>query len=121
MTVGLPANAQAVKFFATPLRKLYLDMKTPYRLPGPAKKLASPDADGNKPYRLAVNNNTAEYQHIRLPALQVILFTVTRYFFAVYQFVPRRSTDPFHASYRVTNLYTLTIFCASLISLPTLI
>jgi hypothetical protein len=31
---------------------------------------------------------------IRLPALQVIKFTLTKYFFTVYQFVPRRSTGP---------------------------
>jgi hypothetical protein len=35
--------------------------------------------------RRAVNNNTAQYRHIRLPALQVILFIVTRQFLAVYQ------------------------------------
>jgi len=32
---------------------------------------------------------------IRLPALQVIKCIMTRYFFAVYQFVPRRSTCTF--------------------------
>ena len=36
-SIGLPADAQAVKFFAAPLRKLYLDVTTLYRLPGPAK------------------------------------------------------------------------------------
>ena len=37
------------------------------------------------PYCRAVNNNTGEHRDIRLPTLQVILFTVTRQFFAVNQ------------------------------------
>ena len=66
----------------------------------------------------AVNNNTPEFLHIRLPSLQVILFTVTRKFFAVYQFVPRHSSGSFPVSFRVTNFYALTILSASIIILP---
>jgi hypothetical protein len=36
-------------------------------------------------YPLAVNNNTPDDHNIRLRALQVIKFTVTREFFVVYQ------------------------------------
>jgi hypothetical protein len=103
----------------TPIWTTLLWHGNPAHLPGLCKNPLQ--VIGNLLYCRAVNNNTAEYQHIRLPALQVILFTVTRQFFAVYQFVPRRSTDPFLASFRMTNLYTLTIFWASLISLPTLL
>jgi len=58
-------------------------------------------------------------QYIRLPALQVIIFTLTRYFFSVYQFVPLHTTYAFKNLFRVTNTATLTIFCACLIILPT--
>ena len=50
---GLPADAQAVKFFAAPLRKFYLDKTTTYRLPGQAKN--SP-ASGPR----TATNHTAE-------------------------------------------------------------
>jgi len=71
------------------------------------------------PYQRAVNNNTRKNSHIRLPALQVIKCIMIRKLFTVYQFVPRRSAGTFIASFRVTNPATLTIFFASLISLPT--
>ena len=38
-SIGLPADAQAVKVFAAQLRQLYHDETTSYLLPGPAKTL----------------------------------------------------------------------------------
>jgi hypothetical protein len=74
--IGLPADAQAVMVFASPLRQFYRDGTTSYRLPGFShlgnfvwtSKLASvyqdfakttPSADtvGNSPYHRAVSGN----------------------------------------------------------------
>ena len=69
--------------------------------------------------KLPFTYSTVQNQHIRLPALQVILFSLTRYLFTVYQFVPRCATGSFNPLQRGTNPATLTIFVASLLSLPT--
>jgi len=75
-----------VPFIGTqPSGQLYRDTKILPTYRDCAKTHANPDTDGNSPYHRAVNNNTGSHLDIRLPALQIILFTVTRYFFAVHQ------------------------------------
>ena len=113
-SIGLPADALAVMVFASPPRQFYRDGTTRGRLPGfsrqdsfiwtgkPSsvyrdfcKKPASPDTDGNSPYHRAVSKNTRRQNTIRLPALQVIKYTVKWYLLQFYQIVPRRSTGNF--------------------------
>ena len=55
---GLPADAQAVKFFAAPLIKLYLDKTMTYRLPVPIAigMAKNPPASGPR----TATNHTAE-------------------------------------------------------------
>lgn len=111
--VGLPADAQLAAFFAVPFIKCNLDLKLIRHLPGPShldnfawtrnlpsiyrdwQKTRQPLTDGNSPYHRAVIKNTRRGKTIRLPALQVIKYTLIRNLFAVYQFVPRRSTCTF--------------------------
>jgi hypothetical protein len=57
--------------------------------------------------------------YIRLPALQVILFTVTRQILIVYKHIPRHANGALKVLYQVTNPAVLTSFFASLIILPT--
>jgi hypothetical protein len=57
-------------------------------------------------YPLAVTTNIAGCLDIRLRALHVIKFAVTREFFAVYQICTPTLIWFFHASFRVTNPFT---------------
>ena len=60
MSMGLPADARAVKFFLQPHfpNLSWRDNFVPST--GTCKKLASPDTDGNSPYHRAVSTNISE-------------------------------------------------------------
>ena len=98
-SMGLLADARGVMVFAESLINytmicnfcpIYRDWQKPRHR----------DTDGNCPYHRAVNNNTSGHHDIRLPALQIILFTLTRKLFTVFKFVARRSTALLFVSYR---------------------
>jgi len=101
-SIGLPADAQLAVFFARRLESLSWQVILCH-LPGLTLKRLLPwqvafhpsAGTGKKHYQprhgrpltkpAAVNNNTQYYRDIRLRSLQVIIFTMTRDFFAVYQ------------------------------------
>jgi len=117
--IGLPADAQAAKFFAAQLRQFYLDMTTPFHQPGPEKNSSALTRTATNHTGWPLANMCGCIKDIRLPALQVIKCIMTRFLYAVYQFVPRCATGYFKIHFRGTNPSILTTYIASRISLPT--
>ena len=123
--------------FATPSGQFYRDVTTPFHLPGLShldnfivtQKSCSFTGTLQKlmptPTQTATPHTTGplaiiqrDFQDVRLPALLLILFILTRKLFSSLQLLSQRSRCALTNTFQLTTSSTMTNFSASLIYLP---